>query len=161
MVKNLPTMQKPRFSPWVRKIPWRRAWQPTPVFLPGESHGQRRLAGCALCPRGPQAFSSSLWRWENGAPGSWRLTVELDKAPKVNAILYFGWGWTPGEQIIRPWTGNKEGPQPPWASLGREPHPPSHTPCLPTHGGQGSKGVSEFFHVPHWSLGTLGLRPRD
>ena len=30
---------------WVRKIPWRRAWQPTPVLLPGESHGQRRLAG--------------------------------------------------------------------------------------------------------------------
>ena len=29
-----------RFDPWVRKIPWRRAWQPTPVFLPGESHGQ-------------------------------------------------------------------------------------------------------------------------
>ena len=29
------------FDPWVRKIPWRRAWQPTPVFLPGESHGQR------------------------------------------------------------------------------------------------------------------------
>ena len=28
-------------------IPWRRAWQPTPVFLPGESHGQRSLAGCA------------------------------------------------------------------------------------------------------------------
>ena len=33
------------FNPWVRKIPWRRAWQPTPVFLPGESHGQRSLAG--------------------------------------------------------------------------------------------------------------------
>ena len=29
------------FSPWVGKNPWRRAWQPTPVFLPGESHGQR------------------------------------------------------------------------------------------------------------------------
>ena len=28
-----------QFDPWVRKIPWRRAWQPTPVFLPGESHG--------------------------------------------------------------------------------------------------------------------------
>ena len=27
--------------------PWRRAWQPTPVFLPGESHGQRSLAGCS------------------------------------------------------------------------------------------------------------------
>ena len=30
-----------RFDPWVGKIPWRRAWQPTLVFLPGESHGQR------------------------------------------------------------------------------------------------------------------------
>ena len=34
-----------RFNPWVKKIPWRRAWQPTPVFLPGESHGQRSLEG--------------------------------------------------------------------------------------------------------------------
>ena len=33
------------FDPWVGKIPWRRAWQPTPLFLPGESHGQRSLAG--------------------------------------------------------------------------------------------------------------------
>ena len=32
------------FSPWVRKIPWRREWQPTPAFLPGEFHGQRSLA---------------------------------------------------------------------------------------------------------------------
>ena len=33
------------FNPQVRKIPWRRAWQPTPVFLPGESHGQRNMVG--------------------------------------------------------------------------------------------------------------------
>ena len=33
------------FDPWIGKIPWRRAWQPTPVFLPGESHGQRSLEG--------------------------------------------------------------------------------------------------------------------
>jgi len=33
------------FDPWVGKIPWRRKWQPTPVFLPVKSHGQRRLAG--------------------------------------------------------------------------------------------------------------------
>jgi len=33
------------FHPWVRKVPWRRKWQPTPVFLPGEFHGQRNLAG--------------------------------------------------------------------------------------------------------------------
>ena len=31
------------FNPWVRKIPWRMEWQPTPVFLPGKSHGQRSL----------------------------------------------------------------------------------------------------------------------
>ena len=34
-----------RFDPWVRKIPWRRAWQPTPVLLPGESQGQWSLVG--------------------------------------------------------------------------------------------------------------------
>ena len=33
------------FHPWVRKIPWRREWQPTPVFLPGKPHGQRSLTG--------------------------------------------------------------------------------------------------------------------
>ena len=32
-------------DPWVGRIPWRRKWQLTPVFLPGESHGQRSLAG--------------------------------------------------------------------------------------------------------------------
>ena len=37
--------KRPQFDPWVRKIPWRRAWQPTPVLSPGESHGQRSLAG--------------------------------------------------------------------------------------------------------------------
>ena len=35
----------PGCVPWVRKIPWRRKWLPTPIFLPGESHGQRSLAG--------------------------------------------------------------------------------------------------------------------
>ena len=39
---------RPRFHPLVRKIPWRREWQPTPVFLPGESHGQRSLMGYSL-----------------------------------------------------------------------------------------------------------------
>ena len=33
------------FDPWVGKIPWRRAWQSTPVFVPGESHGERGLLG--------------------------------------------------------------------------------------------------------------------
>ena len=45
---NEPTCQsrrhkRHRFDPWVGKIPWRRKGQPTPVFLPGKSHGQRNL----------------------------------------------------------------------------------------------------------------------
>ena len=48
VVKNLPAnargLRACRFDPWVRKIPWRRAWQPTPVFLLGESHRRRSLA---------------------------------------------------------------------------------------------------------------------
>ena len=35
-------------DPWVENIPWRGEWQPTPVFVPGESHGQRSLAGYSL-----------------------------------------------------------------------------------------------------------------
>ena len=43
MVKN--QCRRPGFNPWFGKIPWRRAWQPTPVFMPGKSHEQRTLVG--------------------------------------------------------------------------------------------------------------------
>ena len=46
--KECPQRQRHRrlgFYPWIGKIPWRRKWQPTPVFLPEKSHGQRSLAG--------------------------------------------------------------------------------------------------------------------
>ena len=46
MAKNPPTNAKrPGFNPWVEKITLKRAWHPTPVFLPGESHGLRSLEG--------------------------------------------------------------------------------------------------------------------
>ena len=58
MVENLPAnsgdKRRHQFDAWVRKIPWRRAWQPTPVFLPGESHGQKSLAAY-----GPQTHRES------------------------------------------------------------------------------------------------------
>ena len=44
MAKNLPAMEEIRVQSLVRKIPWRREWQPTPVFLPGEFHGWGSLA---------------------------------------------------------------------------------------------------------------------
>ena len=45
VVKNPPANRRGGFDPWVGKIPWRREWQPTPIFLPGKSPGQRSLAG--------------------------------------------------------------------------------------------------------------------
>ena len=41
------TCRRLRFDPWVGTVPWRRKLQPTPVFLPGGSHGQRSLVGCS------------------------------------------------------------------------------------------------------------------
>ena len=57
-VKNLPAMQEPQetqVQSLDRKIPWRRAWQPSPVFLSREFHGQRSLAGFS-----PWGFKESL-----------------------------------------------------------------------------------------------------
>ena len=45
MVKNLPAMQET----WVGKIPWRREWQTSPVFLPGKFYGRRSLVGYDPC----------------------------------------------------------------------------------------------------------------
>ena len=53
VVKNPPANAGDKrcgFDPWVRKIPWRRKWQPTPIFLLGKSHAQRSLVGYS--PRG-------------------------------------------------------------------------------------------------------------
>ena len=47
LIKHLPVMGRPGFNSQVRKIPQRRKWHPTSVFLPGESHGQRSLMGCS------------------------------------------------------------------------------------------------------------------
>ena len=69
-VKNLPAIRRHRFDPWVRKIPCRRAWQLTPVFLPGESHGQRSLVG----------YSSQCRKW-----------VGLDLVTKTTTIYLYNW----------------------------------------------------------------------
>ena len=70
MVKNLPVMQETWVDPWVGKIPWRRAWQPTLVFLPGESHGQRSLAGYSPWSRKEsdmtEWLSHRVWKGKGG-----------------------------------------------------------------------------------------------
>ena len=64
MVKNLPASAGEKevwFNPWVGKIPWRRKWQPTPIFLPGECPGQRSLVGCS--PWGCQELDTTEGTW--------------------------------------------------------------------------------------------------
>ena len=53
-------------DPWVRKIPWRRIWPSTAVFLPGESHGQRSLAGCS--PWGHKELDMTEYRIKCSSP---------------------------------------------------------------------------------------------
>ena len=60
---------RPRFDPWVGKMPWRREWQSTPVFLSGESHGQRIQAGYSL--------------WDH---------KELDTTEQLTTITMWFWG---------------------------------------------------------------------
>ena len=81
-----------RFDPWVRKIPWKRKWQPTPIFLPGKSHGQRSLAGY------------SPW-------GYWRVKYNL--ATKQPQLLK----WE-----LPPWPSFMKGPQPICDYVSKEEH---------------------------------------
>ena len=81
MVKNLPANagdagRRLGFDAWVGKIPWRRKWKPTPVFLPGKSHGQRSLVGYS--PWGPKKVRQDLAtkqtkKWLREAMGCWRV----------------------------------------------------------------------------------------
>ena len=73
MAKNLPANagrrgERPGFDPWVRKMLWRRAWQCTPVFLPGKCHGQRSLAGCSPWGRKELDLIEQLTLARRGTP---------------------------------------------------------------------------------------------
>ena len=79
------------FDPWVGKIPWRRVWEPTPVFLPGESHGQRSLAGrCQSripesCPRVPIVH----WHWVPRVrlvPSGWHARPSLSPLSSPSTV---------------------------------------------------------------------------
>ena len=59
MLKNLPAMLETQVWSQVRKIPWRRKWQPTVAFLPGKFHGQRNLAGYS--PWGHKELDTTEW----------------------------------------------------------------------------------------------------
>ena len=96
LVKNLPTMQETRVQPLGQKIPWRRKWQPTPVFLPGESHRQRSLADYS--PQGHKESHTAEWltllllqkEWRWCILSAWVYsTLPLKKSVFFKRNIYF------------------------------------------------------------------------
>ena len=86
MVKNLPAMQETQVQSLGWKIPWRRKWQPTPVFLLGQSHGQRNLAGHS--PWNSKEFRIDL------------TEVINTHIPKNGISILMGWSNQKGESQI-------------------------------------------------------------
>ena len=76
----------PEFDPWIGKMPWRREWLPTPVFLPGESHGQRTLAGCS--PRGHKESDMTDELSTVQQPEKWPLGGYFETLGSQNFIYY-------------------------------------------------------------------------
>ena len=79
MIKNWPANAKEMrhgFNPWVRKIPWSGAWQRTPVFWPGEFHGQRCLVGYNL-------WGHEEWRY------NWRNLAQACNLVQLSKHLLF------------------------------------------------------------------------
>ena len=92
--------RRPRFNPWVRKIPWRREWQPTPIFLPGESHGQQSLVGYS--PLGSKESDTA----EQLTFSLFFFSMQLQSLVKVTRgmnCVYKGWALNT--------------PMPPWGSF--------------------------------------------
>ena len=81
------------FDPWVRKMPWRRAGQPTPVFLPGESHGQRSLVGCS--PGGHKESDTT----EHAHLHLLTLLIDTLFYGKKNPIVQVGCEYDPEEHL--------------------------------------------------------------
>ena len=95
MVKNLPEMGRPCFDPWIRNIPWRRDWLPTLVFLPGESHELRNLAG--YNPQGRRESDMTeqltLSRLET------ELRQNIKCSPFLESVLYYPRSMTKSERM--------------------------------------------------------------
>ena len=102
--------RRPGLGSWVRKIPWRRQWQTTPVFLPGESLDRKAWRALGLVQRPPFSpdFGSS-----NFTNRSKSLTPQPEAAP---------------------WSGELGPPQRRCAQVARDSLPPSHKPPLPSVG---------------------------
>ena len=98
-------MHKTQFNPWVGKIPWRRKWQLTPVFFPGEFHGHRSLAGYS--PQGLKEWDTteqlSLYAWHclvfnipapPSLSTSWSFVIPRPAASSVRSSAWMPTSWS-------------------------------------------------------------------
>ena len=112
MVKKLPATQETQVQSLVGKIPWRKKWQLTPVFLPRESLGQRSLAsynplghkriGCDLATK-QQILCLSAWQIPSHTMATqgfqtWRLQQRSNKKLKEELVSLRPWGTTSQRQ---------------------------------------------------------------
>ena len=106
MVKNPPAYRRPRFDPWVRKIPWRRKWLPTPVFLPGEFHGQRSLVGYSPWSRKEldttEQLTLSLFI---------RIHIQFSSVQSLSRVRLFATSWTAACQAALSITNSRNLPK--------------------------------------------------
>ena len=88
-----------RFDSWIRKIPWRRKCQPTPVFLPGESHGQKSLVDHSLGDCKELDLTEQLSTHTLSQKGHLNTCLQGGQQPKLTCLAGSGPGtskWPPG-----------------------------------------------------------------
>ena len=99
-----------KFDSWMGKIPWRRKWQPSPVFLPGESYGYRSLAGCS-----PRIAKS--WTWLSYLACTQLVDMAISQRAKCSCLTYYiTWGkWLYIVSVVQslglfetPWTAARQ-----------------------------------------------------
>ena len=91
--------RKPKFDPWVRKIPWSRWWQPTPVFLSGESQGQRSLASHSPWQSQGIGHDSQFPMFSKGGFRTWKSIFPAEKLQQI----HIRWGWGAGSAGVWCW----------------------------------------------------------
>ena len=112
------------FCLWVRKIPWRRKWQLTPVFLPGKSHGQREPGG--LQSTGSQESDTTEWLNHHHHKGS-REWCKCGITEKIYISGFTQWLWLRFRHQSKRWHGFWE------SGPGPDPDPLSHSlPPIPS-----------------------------
>ena len=79
-----------QFNPWVRKIPWRRKWQPTPVFLPEKLHGPKSLGGYSPWSHRESDMTEQMSKFINlSATSNFLLSLYIPSIHFIHCIFHF------------------------------------------------------------------------